>query len=189
MSRRWATCFVGSRGRTLWLLTCVGLVLAARTAYSAEPDTDVEFFRGGARQELSSQACSYVADQLPKLFATCSINSRDDPQIFGSWGLATIWEETRAKDHLVLQLASPIEIRAGRHAVTVQHFLMGLDSPFPGPELSRHGEQVVAYIKCSGISVMRFVCAPDLRPSMPDSYDELCSHLERLRREGLLSSR
>ena len=36
---------------------------------------------------------------------------------------------------------------------------------------------VVAYTKCSGIDVMKFVCAPDIKPVMPELYNGLCPAL------------
>ena len=140
----------------------------------------IELVRDGNRQELSDQTRSQIADQLPKLFSTCSINSRDHPQTFASWSLTTIWEDAQVKDHLTVQFASPIELRAGHSSViSVQQFLLGLNDPrFPGPELSRHGEQVVAYVKCSGIDLIKFVCAPDVKGAMPGSYYGLCRHIE-----------
>jgi hypothetical protein len=56
------------------------------------------------------------------------------------------------------------------------------DPEFPGPDLSRHGAQVVAYVKCSGEGMIRFVCAPDVKAMMPASYHALCGRLPSLER-------
>ena len=160
------------------IVLSVAVVLTMGTLQAAEP-SDIELVRSGKRQELSEQTRSAIADLLPKLLATCSLNSRDHPQIFASRGLATIWEDTEAKDHLRIQLPEPIEVRAGEsRVISIQEFLVRLDDPrFPGPELSRHGERVVAHTKCSGYDVIGFVCAPGVKAVMPSSYHGLCRYL------------
>jgi len=99
--------------------------------------------------------------------------------IFTAWRLPTIWEETAAKDHLKITLEKPVEINPGKTTpILVQQFMLGLEnSTFPGPELSRSDTGVVAYTKCSGIDVMKFVCAPDIKPVMPELYNGLCPAL------------
>ena len=77
---------------------------------------EISLVRNGKQQALTEEARTRIAEQLPKLFATCSINSRDQPQIFTSWRLPTIWEDTEAKDHLKISLGKPIDIRAGRYS-------------------------------------------------------------------------
>ena len=158
----------------------VVVVMTSGTLQAAELGK-IELVRGGKHQEVSEQTRSAIAERLPKLFATCSLNSRDHPKIFAPWGLATIWKDTEAKDHLGIQLSEPIEVRAGNSPViSVQQFLVGLDNPqFPGPQLSRSGERVVAYTKCSGHDIIRFVCAPKVKTVMPSSYYGLCRYTER----------
>ena len=94
------------------------VVLTAGTVQAAEP-IEIELVRGGKHQELSDQARSQIADRLPKLFATCSANSREHPRGFASSSLATIWEDTEAKDHLSVQFPKPIEIRAPDSSVII----------------------------------------------------------------------
>jgi len=148
-------------------------------ALQAAEFTNIDLVLDGKRQELSDQARLHILQELPELFATCAINSRDDPRIFASWSFATIWEDTETKDHLAVRFASPIEMRVRHSAViSAQEFMMGLHDPeFPGPELSRHGERVVAYVKCSGIDAIKFVCAPGVKTVMPASYDRLCRYI------------
>jgi hypothetical protein len=151
----------------------------ATSALHASESVDVQLVRGGRNLPLSEPARSLIAEQLPKLFATCSLNSRDQPNLFASSGLTTIWADTEAKDHLRLRLAKPVEIRTvNSPAIPVQEFLLGLGDPnLPGPEVSRAGGNVVAYVKCSGADVIRFVCMPELRAAMPATYHGLCSLL------------
>jgi hypothetical protein len=164
------------------LAALAAAVLTMGTFQAAEP-VAVELVRDGTPQDLSDRARSQIADGLPKLFATCSLNSRDHRQIFTSWALGTVWEETEAKDHLRLRFARPVDLRAGRAVIRVQQLLLGLHDPeFPGPDLSRDGAQVVAYVKCSGEGMIRFVCAPDVKAMMPASYHALCGRLPSLER-------
>jgi len=50
---------------------------------------------------------------------------------------------------------------------------------FPDPELTRHGDELIAYGKCSGGDSIKFVCTPGVRDIMPGSYHALCRYLER----------
>lgn len=156
------------------------VVLMTGTLQAAEP-SEIKLVRDGKHQEVSEKTRSTIAERLPKYFATCSFNSRDHPRVFASWLPPTIWEDTEAKDHLTIHFSKPIEIRAGTSPVSsVQQILLGLDNPrFPGPELTRHGERVVAYLKCSGNDLIGFVCAPDLKAVMPSSYHWLCPYAVR----------
>ena len=148
-------------------LNVVAMVLTMGAVHAAEP-IGVELVHGGKRQELSDEARSQIAERLPKLFATCSINSQKYPKIFVSWSFPAVWQETAAKDH-----------------VRSEELLIGLQDPkFPGPYLSREGERVTAYTKCSGIDVIRFVCAPGVKAAMPAHYHKLCVHLAEIERSG-----
>jgi len=162
------------------------MVLAVNPLHGAEP-IGIELVQGGKRQQLSDEARSQIADRLPKLFATCSLNSRDHPKIFGSGSVAAMWEDTSAKDHVLGRLAAPIELKAGHSpAIPVEQLLIGLHDPkFPGPYLSRQGGQVTAYAKCSGIDIIRFVCAPGVKAAMPASYHKLCLSLVEIERSGI----
>jgi len=162
----------GAPGR---IALAVAVALATGALLAAEP-AEIRLVRGGKQQEMPEQARSAIAERLPQLFATCSLNSRDHPRIFESWSLATIWEDTAARDHLSLRLTAPIEVRAGgSRVILVQQLLLGLDDPkFPGPEISRHGGRVVAHTKCSGGDLIEFVCAPGVKAVMPGSYHGLC---------------
>lgn len=167
-----------STSPTRTVLAAVAAVILAVGWHPAAEAIDIEVVRDGQRQPLSNETQSQIVDQVPKLFATCSINSRDHPQIFASWTLDTLWEDVQAKDHLTVRLETPIELRAGRSLpISVDHFLIGLADPdFPAPELSRRGAHIVAYVKCSGIDLIRFVCAADIKPVMPVAYHQLCRH-------------
>lgn len=148
------------------------VILMTGTVQAAEP-IEIELIRGGKHQELSEQVRSQIADRLPKLFATCSTNSRDHPRGFASLNLTTVWKDTLATDHLRVHLPKMIDIRG----IAAQQLLLGLGDPrFPGPTLSRQGQDVVALGKCSGADVIGFVCAPDIKAVMPSYYHGLCRY-------------
>lgn len=163
--------------RSSYLGFLAAIILSAGDLRAGEL-IEVELVRDGKRQYLSRETQPQIVDGLAKVFGTCSLNSRDHPQIFASWDLATVWDETQAKDHLTVRFSKPVELRAGDSAIiTVQQFLLGLDDPrFPGPELTRHGQSVLAYVKCSGYDEIRFVCASDIKHVMPNSYRGLCRY-------------
>ena len=86
-----------------------------------------------------------------------------------------------------VQLPKPIEIQAPDSSVIilVQQLLLGLGDPrFPAPTLSRHGKEVVAFGKCEGGDVIRFICAPDIKAVMPSYYHGLCRYLPNSERSA-----
>ncbi len=117
---------------------------------------------------------------MPRLFATCSLNSRDQPAIFHSWNLETAWGKVQNEDHIHLSLDQVVNLELpGSRVVRVGELILGLGEPrFPGPELSRHEGSIVAYVKCSGYELMKFVCAPGIREVVPEAYHELCRHVD-----------
>ena len=157
-----------------------GLIAAAVWAghLLAVEHSEVTVIRDGMALDLPTSAQADIVRRLPQLFATCSLNSRDHPQFFASRDLPSVWQETLSKDHLKIHLPRPVDLRTTDSTVmAVQEFLLGLsDAQFPGPELTRHGEDVVAYVKCSGYDVIGFVCAPGIRAVMPRSYYGLCRY-------------
>jgi hypothetical protein len=154
------------------------VVLGPGVLHAGESN-DVQLVRGGRNYQLPEQTRAQVADRLPKLFATCSLNSRDYPGLFASSSMATLWTDAEAGDYVKLRLAKPMDIRIGdRPVISIQEFLLGLEDPkFPGPELSRVGDTVIAYVKCSGKEMIEFVCVAEIKAVMPDGYHELCRHL------------
>jgi hypothetical protein len=139
--------------------------MIAGAAHAGAP-AEIELVRGGKTYELSNAARARIAEALPRLFATCSLNSRDHPKIFAATDPDALWRATLAKDHLIVRLAA-------------RELLLGLGDPrFPWPELSRDGANVVAHSKCSGGDTIKFVCAPEIKPLMPSSYDRLCRVLK-----------
>ena len=135
----------------------------------------------GKPQPVTPAAQAQIAQRLPQVMATCSLNSRDHPHIIAPANVAA-WQEMQARDHLRLQLAEPMQLRTGAGhsaAVPVREFIMALDHPrFPGPQLSRAGDDVVAYTKCSGGEVILFVCAAEIRAVMPSRYHGLCRYIQ-----------
>jgi hypothetical protein len=146
----------------------------------AEAPAEVELVRDGRQRQLSDAARAHIIGELPKLFATCSLDSRNHPATLRDPSVAE-WNALEAKDRLSIRFAAPINVGHPQHqALPARELILGLaDARFPGPELSRNGESVVAHAKCSGGDLIRFVCAPEIRPLMPDSYQPLCSWLEQ----------
>jgi hypothetical protein len=147
-----------ARVAALAAIVALGTVPAARAA-------EVELVRDGKRHELSAAARAHIAEQLPRLFSTCSLNSRDHPQVFAARDPAAQWRETAAGNHLIVRLAA-------------RQLMLGLpDARYPEPQLSRDAERVVAHTKCSGGDTIKFVCADEIRALMPRSYRPQCDLL------------
>jgi hypothetical protein len=165
-------------------LLSLAVAVMVGSAEAADP-AEIELVREGMRQQLSEAARARITEQMPKLFSTCSLNSRDHPRIFSSASPSATWQELQAKDHLIVRFATPLSIgHPHLPAFSARELLLGLADPrLAGPELSRNGENVVAHTKCSGGDMIKFVCAPELKPLMPASYHPLCSLLSSGRRE------
>ena len=155
----------------------IAAVIATGGLMAAEP-TDVTLVRDGKLVELPASLRADLSERVLRLFAACSANSRDHPRGFASLQLPAAWQEVSAKDHLKIQLSKPMALRTSDSAAfQVREFLLGLgDARFPGPHLTRLGEEVVAHGKCSGNDEIEFVCAPGIRDVMPSSYHGLCRH-------------
>jgi hypothetical protein len=151
------------------MLRLLILALASGAAHAAE----VELIRDGKRQEVAKAAQARIAQQLPKLFATCSINSRHHPEI------VSVARGAEKMDRLVVRLDTPVNLGHPRlGAIAARELVLGLpNARYPGPFLSRNGESVVAHTKCDGGQTIRFVCAPELQALMPRSYSESCKLL------------
>jgi len=158
-----------------------GLLLVGASAVAAPPGTEVELLRGGRRVELSPAARAYFATELPRLFSTCSVNSRLHPKAFAKSSAGARLQEAQAGDHLAVRLTvarnvgHPLEaeIRASELIVGLAHHRR-----YPGPFLSRDGSSVVAHAKCAGGDIIRFVCAAEVKTLMPAGYHQNCDLLK-----------
>jgi hypothetical protein len=159
-------------------IVVVALVVGA--AHAAGP-AEIGLVRGGKAYELSEAARARIGEELPKLFATCSLNSRDHPQIFASSDAGTVWQDTHTKDRLTLRFAIPTNVGHPHQAgISALQLVLRLDDArFPGPQLSRNGNDVIIHSKCSGGDMIKFVCAPEIKPLMPGSYAQLCRVLRQ----------
>ncbi|HEX6530331.1 MAG TPA: hypothetical protein VF004_10975 [Burkholderiales bacterium] len=134
---------------------------------------EVELVRDGKPQAVSAAAQARIARDLPRLFASCSINSRHHPEII------SVERQTDRKDRLVLRLDTPVHVgHPSLGAIVARELVVGLPKArYPGPFLSRNEGNVVAYTKCDGGQTIRFVCAPETKALMPASYLEACKLL------------
>lgn len=161
-------------------LAAAALVVAA-SAFAAPPGAEVELVRGGKRVELSPAARAYFAAELPRLFSTCSLDSRHRPKVFAKRDVGEMWQETQARDHLAVRLDATRNVgHPLEGAIEARELVLGLDRHprYPEPFLSRNAKTVVAHTKCDGGAIIKFVCAPEVKPLMTQSYLENCSLLK-----------
>lgn len=157
----------------------LALALVGAAGVPLADEVEIELVRGGAHLDLPPETQATIAARLPQLFGTCSLNSRRHPREFTTIDVASAWRNTLAGDHLLVRLSDPIVIGAnGSSAIRARELLQGLHDPrFPGPELSRDGDQTVGWTKCSGVETIRYVCTPGIRDVMPASYHGLCQFI------------
>jgi hypothetical protein len=141
---------------------------------------EVTVARNRQSVSISQVARRNIIEEMPRLFATCSLNSRDHPAIFHSSNLETVWGKVQNEDHIHLRLNQVMDLELpGSRTVRVRELMLGLGEPrFPGPELSRDEQSTVAYVKCSGYELIKFVCAPGIKNVVPEAYHELCRHVD-----------
>jgi len=163
-----------------WLLL-LSVVASANVSdpILAQP-AEVTVARNGRNVLISEVARRSIIEEMPRLFATCSLNSRDHPAIFQFWNLETAWGKVHNEDHIHLRLDRAVDLELpGSRTMRVGELMLGLGEPsFPGPELSRDERSIVAYVKCSGYELMKFVCAPGIKDVVPEAYHELCRYID-----------
>jgi hypothetical protein len=138
---------------------------------------ELSIIRAGTPRDLAGAAGEEIATRVRSYFETCSLNSRDDPDIFQAWDGPAKWQETMAADHLRLSYDAAVPVRPTGAAMAEQ-FLIGLGHPdFPGPELTRHGNEIVGYAKCAGLAGIELVCTAGAREFIPETYTRLCQYL------------
>ena len=166
--------------RAKWLVLLSAVVSANVSGPTLAQGAEVTVTRNGRSVSISELGRRTIIQEMPRLFATCSLNSRDHPAIFDSWNLETAWGKAQNEDHIYLRLDQAMDLELpGSRVVRVGELILGLDEPrFPGPELSRHERSIVAYVKCSGYELMKFVCTPGIKEVVPEAYHELCRHVD-----------
>jgi hypothetical protein len=90
------------------------------------------------------------------------------PDLFATRALAKEWQDVRAGSHLYVR-------------VEISEVVVGLEDPsFIGPELSRHGGQVVGHVKCNGLRALALMCRPPVRPHLLARQRANCSVYDRI---------
>jgi hypothetical protein len=144
-------------------LACLAILLAGMAG--ADIGTDVTLIRDGSAITLSEAEQSQIARRVETLIVGCAITSVRDPDLFATRALAKEWQDVRAGSHLYVRF--PTRVRAERGGVEISEVVVGLeDTSFIGPELSRHGDQVVGHVKCDGLRALALMCRPPVRPHL-----------------------
>lgn len=157
-------------------MTRAGLALAALLAAPAEPEAArarVRLVATAGPVTLSEAEEAQVAQRVEAVIVDCALSSAGSPEIFAARSLAREWEEARAGAHLHVRF--PRVLRTRRTGIPITEAVVGLRHPsFIGPELSRHGDQVVGHTKCDGHRSLALMCAPAVRPHLLPGQRESC---------------
>jgi len=165
------------RAGTVAGLACLAILLAG--VVGADIGADVTLIRDGSAITLSEPEQSQVARRVETLIVGCAITSVTAPDIFAARALAKEWQDVRAGSHLYVRFPTPL--RAERSGVEISEVLVGLEDPsFIGPELSRHGDQVVGHVKCDGLRALALMCRPPVRPHLLARQRANCSVYDRI---------
>ena len=159
----------------------VGLTCLAILPYRAEAADfgAVALIRDGSAVALSEPGQSQIARRAKALIVGCAITSVADPDLFAARALAKEWQDLRARSHIYVRFPTPL--RAERGGVQISEVVVGLEDPsFIGPELTRHGDQVVGHVKCSGHRALALMCAPSVRPHLLPGQRANCAVYDRI---------
>ena len=158
-------------------LACLAALLAG--AEGADPGSGVTLIRDGAAVVLSEAERSQIARRVEALIVGCAITSVTAPDLFAARALEQEWQDVRARSHLHVWFPTPL--RAERGGVQISEVVVGLEDPsFIGPELSRHGDQVVGHVKCSGHRALALMCASPVRPHLLARQRASCAIYDRI---------
>ena len=158
-------------------LACLAVLLAG--AEGADPGSGVTLIRDGAAVVLSEAERSQIARRVEALIVGCAITSVTAPDLFAARALEQEWQDVRARSHLHVWFPTPL--RAERGGVQISEVVVGLEDPsFIGPELSRHGDQVVGHVKCSGHRALALMCASPVRPHLLARQRGSCAIYDRI---------
>jgi hypothetical protein len=162
--------------RAKWFVLLSAILAASVSDITLALAMDVIVTRNGQNASIAEAGRQTIAQGMLRLFVTCSLNSRDHPEIFRSRNLETVWGKVLDKDHMYVRLDEVMNLELpGSRTVPVQEMILGLaEARYPGPEVSRHEGSIVAYEKCSGFELIRFVCTPGIKEIVPERYHELC---------------
>jgi hypothetical protein len=139
----------------------------------------VAFTKRGTSIELTDGEQVQVIERVRKMMVGCAITSVSDPAIFADKNLAKEWSDTRAQSHLYVRFAEPVQ--AERRGLRFLEVAIGFEEPnFLGPELTRHGEQVVGHVKCSGHRALALMCATALRKHLSPGQERACTAYDRI---------
>lgn len=141
------------------------LALALSVAEAADTGAHVTLVTQGASVTLSEPEQAQIAKRVEALMVGCGMTSVTFPDLFAARSLPAEWQGARAGSHLYVRFPKPLVATRGR--VEISEVVIGLQDPnFIGPELSRHGEDVVGHVKCSGHRALALMCATALRPHL-----------------------
>jgi hypothetical protein len=158
-------------------LACLAILLAG--VVSANVGIEVTLIRDGSSITLSEAEQSQIARRVETLMVGCAITSVTAPDLFAARALAKEWQDVRAGSHLYIRFPTPL--RAERGGVEISEVVVGLEDPsFIGPELSRHGDQVVGHVKCDGLRVLALMCMPPVRFHLLARQRANCSVYDRI---------
>jgi hypothetical protein len=158
-------------------LACLAILLAG--VVSADVGIEVTLIRDGSSITLSEAEQSQIARRVETLMVGCAITSVTAPDLFAARALAKEWQDVRAGSHLYVRFPTPL--RAERGGVEISEVVVGLEDPsFIGPELSRHGDQVVGHVKCDGLRVLALMCMPPVRFHLLARQRANCSVYDRI---------
>lgn len=139
----------------------------------------VTFTKQGAEIALSAEERAQVAERVRALIVGCAMTSTSYPAIFAGRALAKEWEEVRTRSHLYVRFPDPL--KAQRTGVQISEVAIGFEDPrLIGPELTRHGGEVVGHAKCDGQRALALMCAPALRPHLLAGQETTCSTYDRI---------
>lgn len=138
------------------------LALALSAADAAGAGAHVALIAQGAPVTLSGLEQSQIAKRVEVLMVGCAMTSVTFPELFAARSLPAEWESARAGSHLYVRFPTPLLATRGR--VQISEVVIGLEDPrLIGPELARHGEDVVGHVKCDGHRALALMCATALR--------------------------
>ena len=135
-----------------------------------------------AVRAAGQEAALTAADQLPlgrrfaDLFRTCGMSSIEHPSILGKGRPEALWAKLRSGDHVHAGFDEPLVNTSWRgHTLLATEIALPLDGAGQwGDPLSRHGEVVVAWVKCQGALVLDLLCAAPLRPLLRLDQARMC---------------
>jgi len=171
--------YVRCRRRGWAVVGVAWLAVLPSGAGAVDIGTDVTLIRDGSVVALTEPGQSQIARRAKALIVGCAITSVADPDLFAARALAKEWHDLRARSHIYVRFPTPL--RAERGGVQISEVVVGLEDPsFIGPELTRHGDQVVGHVKCSGHRALALMCAPSVRPHLLPGQRANCAVYDRI---------